>query len=146
MYKRLMLLFTIFVLMTSGCSAKDEPIEKETNLQGDFVQVYYFYNDFRCVSCLRIENYTKEALDENFGKEIGSGKIVFKTINVDKNENKHFIKDYQLYTKSVIVSLVRDGKETKYENLQNVWKYLGDKNKFSEYIKDKLDKYLGELG
>ena len=55
------------------------------------------------------------------------------------------MKDYQLYTKSVVLSLVKDGKEQKYENLPKIWEYVGDTDTFYTYIKTETDEYLAEL-
>ena len=108
------------------------------------INVYYFYGNYRCVSCYKIEKYTKEALYKYFGDELESGKLAYKTVNVEKKSNAHFIDDYGLYTKSVIVSLVNDGKEVRYKNLDNVWGYLGNREKFYEYIKDEVSLFLKE--
>lgn len=109
------------------------------------VIAYYFHTSFRCVSCRKIEQYTEESIKEYFGKQIESGKLIFKVINVDGKENKHFINDYQLYTKSVVLSLVKDGKEVKFKNLGKVWEHLNSKNKFFQYIKDETQKFLDEI-
>ncbi|MCX5726668.1 MAG: nitrophenyl compound nitroreductase subunit ArsF family protein [Candidatus Saganbacteria bacterium] len=107
--------------------------------------VYYFHGNFRCSSCLKIEQYTKESIEVNFKDKIKSGQIVFGVINVADKENEHYIKDYQLYTKSVIVSLTKNGKQLKWKNLTKVWEYLRNKPRFLSYIKDEVDLYLKEL-
>jgi len=107
--------------------------------------VYYFHGNFRCAACHRIEQYTKEAVEQYFGDELDSGKLVFSPVNVEKQGNKDFVKDYQLYTKSVVLSLVKNGDEIKYINLEKVWNYLGNKEQFFSYIKSEVEKYLGEL-
>ncbi len=140
MLKRAILLVAALIMTAGICAADQSDAEK------DHVEVYYFHGDVRCVNCHRIEMYTKEAVDEYFGKEMESGKLVYKVVNVDRKKNQHFVKDYQLYTKSVIVSLVKDGKEVKYENLQGVWNYLGNRELFLDYIKNEVGKYLEELG
>ena len=98
------------------------------------VIAYYFYTNFRCKSCLTIEKYTKEAIEENFEDELSSGKLVFKTINIEEEDNKHFVDDYQLYTKSVVLSLVKDGEEIRFKNLKKVWESLRSKDDFFKYI------------
>ncbi|MFA5362156.1 MAG: nitrophenyl compound nitroreductase subunit ArsF family protein [Candidatus Omnitrophota bacterium] len=112
---------------------------------GDQVIAYYFHGTFRCSSCLKIEMYSKEAIEKYFRNELGSGKLVFKAVNVEEKGNEHYIDDYRLYTKSLIVSLVKDNKEIKSENLKKVWEYIGNKEKFYEYVKNNVDSYLGEL-
>jgi acetone carboxylase gamma subunit len=50
-----------------------------------------------------------------------------------------------LYTKSVVLSLVKAGKEVKWKNLDKVWHLLRDKDKFYQYIKTKVQKFLDSL-
>lgn len=109
------------------------------------VIAYYFHGDFRCVNCYNIEQYTKEALENNFKEELGSGELVFEIVNTDKKENQHFAEDYQLYTKSVVLSLIKDGKEIEYKNLTGVWEYLRDKEGFYNYIKEETEGFLDKL-
>ena len=63
-------------------------------------------------------------------------------INTDLAENKHFIKDYQLYTKSLIIAEFKDGKQVRWKNLAKVWNYLNDRNKFYEYVQSEIKNYL----
>ena len=109
------------------------------------VVAYYFHGNFRCSNCLRIEQYSKEAIEQNFKDELSSGKLVFKVINIETKGNEHFIQDYQLYTKSLVISLVKDGKEVKFDNLTKVWEFLWNRQKFYDYVKEEITKYLKEL-
>jgi len=112
---------------------------------GNQVIAYYFHGTFRCDSCLKIEKYSREAIEQNFKNEINSGKLVFKVINIEDKGNEHFMNDYQLYTKSLVITLVKDGKEVKYENLKLVWEYLSNQSKFHDYVKSGIESYLKEL-
>ena len=104
--------------------------------------VYYFHTNFRCISCRNIEKYTKEALEKFFFDDIASGKIDFKVVNTEEPLNKHFVQDYQLYTKSVVLSKISDGKEIKFKNLDKVWSHLRNKNKLYEYIKEEINNFI----
>jgi len=111
----------------------------------DKVIAYYFHTTFRCPSCYKIEQYTEGAIKEYFEKEIESGNLVYEVINVEGKGSEHFVQDYQLYTKSVVLSFVKDGKEVKFKNLEQVWQLLRNKDKFYKYIKSEVEKYLGQL-
>ncbi len=100
--------------------------------------VYYFHTTFRCHSCTMIEQYTKKAVESAFSEEIKSGRIEMKVINVEEKGNEHFAEDYKLYTKSVIISDLKNGKEASWKNLDKVWTLLGDENKFKEYIQTEI--------
>lgn len=106
------------------------------------VIAYYFHGTFRCTTCRTIEQYSHDAIQMYFAKELGNGKLEFRPVNVDETENKHFIQDYQLVTRSLVLSLVSDGKEMKWKNLPDVWKLVRDKDKFFQYVKDEVAIFL----
>jgi len=77
-------------------------------------------------------------LDVYFADEIASRNIVWKTVNIDKTENSHFIQDYKLVTKSVVLSEVADGKEVGWKNLDQIWQKVGDKDGYLQYIRESI--------
>jgi hypothetical protein len=105
---------------------------------------YYFHGTFRCTTCRTIEQYSHDAIQMYFAKELGNGRLEFRPVNIEEPENKHFIQDYQLVTRSLVLSLVSDGKETKWKNLPDVWKLVRDKDKFFQYVKDEIEIFLKE--
>ncbi len=109
------------------------------------VIVYYFHGSFRCPTCRNLEQYAKQAIQNNFKKELAEGKLIFKTVNVEEKENEHFVNDYQLYTKSLVLSLVKDNKEVKYKNLDKIWGYVRDKTKYMDYVKNEVNNFLKSL-
>jgi hypothetical protein len=104
--------------------------------------VYYFHGNMRCSTCHKLEDYAKEALDMYFADDLAAGKIQWKPTNVDTPSNEHFVKDYSLVTKSVVVSRVLDGREVGWKNLDQIWMKVRDKNSYLEYIRDSIIKFL----
>lgn len=100
--------------------------------------VYYFYGKQRCSTCQTIEKYAKEAVTEGFPAEIKSKKIVFVPVNVEDANNLHFIKDYQLVSRTVVVSRTVNGKEIKWKNLDKVWELVRNKEKYFSYIQTEV--------
>ena len=149
--KKIILISCLIAISVIAMSAfRGVPQTKATEnkpliILGNQVVAYYFHGTFRCSSCLMIEQYSREAIEKYFGNELKLGRLVFKVINVEEKSNEHYINDYQLYTKSLVLSLVKDGKEIKSENLVKVWEYFGNKDKFYEYVKNNVDSYLKEL-
>jgi len=118
--------------------------EAGADVNPDRVVVYYFHTTARCPTCHKIENYTREAVEQKFGEEIEEGMMEFRSVNIEEQGNKHFIKDYKLHTKSVVVSDMKSGKETRWKNLAKVWELVGNKENFFRYIEDEVDLYLQE--
>jgi hypothetical protein len=108
------------------------------------VYAYYFHGTMRCPTCHKLEQYSKEAIESNFKAELASGKLEFKAVNVDEKNNEHYIRDYQLYTKSLVISLVKDGKEVKSRNLEKTWEYVGNKQRFFDYVTQEIKSFLKE--
>lgn len=117
--------------------AADEPSKNK-------VVTYYFHGTFRCPTCTNMEKYVREAIEVNFKDALASGSLEFKTVNVEEPGNEHFAGDYQLYTKSLVLSLVKNGKEVHWRNLEKIWEYSGNKQKFMAYIVKELNKFLKE--
>lgn len=108
------------------------------------VIVYYFHGSIRCPTCHQLEQYAQEAVESGFKDALASGRLEFKAVNVEDKGNEHYGDDYKLYTKSLILSLVKDGKEIKWKNLNKIWEYAGNKQKYLEYVKNEIIAFLEE--
>lgn len=106
------------------------------------VMAYYFHGSFRCPTCMNMEKYSREAIETNFKDDLASGKLEFKAMNVEERGNEHFVDDYKLYTKSLILSLVKDGKEVKSKNLDKIWELARNKQKFMDYVTGELNAFM----
>jgi hypothetical protein len=106
------------------------------------VIAYYFHGTRRCSNCIKIESYTKEAIDSAYGAALKDSSLVWRVVNTDEEANNHFLDDYQLYTKSVVLVDMQDGKQVRWKNLEKVWDYLGDKEAFKKYIRDEVALFL----
>ncbi|MFA6448853.1 MAG: nitrophenyl compound nitroreductase subunit ArsF family protein [bacterium] len=106
------------------------------------VVAYYFHGAARCVSCKTLEAITAEAINKGFEKELKDGTLEWKVVNVEEKGNEHFIQDYKLYTKSVVLSDMRDGKEKTWKNLDKVWELLRDKDAFQKYITEETRAFM----
>lgn len=102
------------------------------------VIVYYLHGDARCPTCFKLESFAKSEVESDFADAIKSGKVEWKTINIDEKGNEHFAQDYKLYTKSVIVSTQKDGKEESWKNLDQIWQLVHDESTYREYIKKEV--------
>lgn len=106
------------------------------------VLVTYFTSDQRCPTCVKIEKLTREAVESGFPKELGRGEVRFQTVNFDRPGNKHFIKDYGLSFKTVVVSNRRLGKEMKWDKFDKVWDLVGEPEAFASYLQEGIRKHI----
>ena len=108
------------------------------------VVAYYFLTTARCATCLKIEAYSQEAILTGFPQDIKKGRLDWQVINVEEIKNRHFIKDYQLITKSVVLVAFENGKQTEWTNLSRVWELAGNKDVFVKYIQDEMRTFLNK--
>ena len=157
--KKRILKFALIALAGVGCWAaiqqarqvadlpavRQEVVTTQPGVAPDVIQVTYFSSDVRCATCMRIERLTRETVTKNFPAELANGRIVLQTINLDGPGNEHFVQDYQLISKTVIVSDRAKGQEVQWENLQGVWSKQKDEQAFEAYVVDAVRRHLGSV-
>lgn len=140
-------LFSVFlaIAVLSRISTNILPVAQAgEQAKGAHVIAYYFHGTMRCHTCHKLEQYSKETIETYFKDVLASGKLEFKAVNVDDKGNEHYNGDYQLYTKSLVLSLVKDGKQIKWKNLDKIWEFVGNKQRFIDYVKSGVAEFLKE--
>jgi len=131
--------------VVSGSVVKPAPDssanEGQTKNQAKLI-AYYYHGNVRCATCRRIEAYTKEAIDSAFADQLKSGALEWHVVNIDSAQNKHFVDDYQLYTRSVVLANLRDGKQVRWKNLDKIWTLVRNKPEFAKYIQSEVKLFL----
>lgn len=123
--KKLLLVFTAFLVISNVVFASDK------------VNVYYFYGKPRCATCMKIEKYTQSAVISMKDKD-----VIYKGIDMERPENASMVKKYNLFTKSVIISKLKNGKE-QWKNLDKIWVKVNNQKDFEEYIITEVKKFKG---
>jgi hypothetical protein len=135
-------------LIVSSLRNSDAENKLEANSTSTKIEVrdgytaYYFHTTARCYTCKLIEKYANETIKSNFLKELDTGKLKWKVINVENPGNKHFITDFKLHTKSLVVTLTEKGKVIKWKNLEDVWKYARNEQQYKKYVKTEITKFM----
>lgn len=135
--KILFMIFIAFMVVISSDTKAETPTIDKTI-------VYYFHGDMRCMTCNKMEKYTKESIEASFEKELATANVEVQIINTDEKENKHFLTDYSLYTKSVVLSKIENGKEKKFKNLDQIWNLVRDEPAFKTYVKNETALFIKE--
>lgn len=153
----LKLVLTVFVLASvvaiifsetksaPNLSQTPTPVSEEKIATPDHqVIAYYFHGSARCTNCRSFEAYTEEALKGGFGEALKDGLLVWKVVNLEEKGNEHFVTDYQLHTKSVVLSDVQNGHETQWKNLDKIWDLVKNKDDFITYIQQETAMLMGK--
>ena len=108
------------------------------------IVAYYFHGNKRCSTCRKLEAYSEEAITGGFTSELESGELEWRVVNTDEDGNAHFVTDFELVTKSVVLVEYRDGEVVRWKNLKLVWQLVGDQDGFLRYVRDETRDFLAE--
>lgn len=136
------ILLTFLLAVSAFAVEAVESTEAHASTSSHYFIATYFHTTLRCPTCHRIEKLTEEAIKSTFADELKNGKLVWRAINVEESGNSHYNADYQLFTKSVIVSEVKDGKELRWKNLQKIWVLVRDEDAFRQYITSEVNAWM----
>jgi len=140
-------LVAVVILMGSPVAVADEAetvAVTETTDSGDAVVAFYFHGNKRCSTCRKLEAYSDEAITGGFASELDSGELEWRVVNTDEEANAHFVTDFELVTKSVVLVEYRDGEVVRFKNLKLVWQLVGDQDGFLRYVRDETRDFLAE--
>jgi len=118
--------------------------KSQVGVQSRTVVAYYFHGSFRCQTCRKLEAFSREAVESGFPEDLKAGRIEWRVINVEEPGNEHFIQDYQLVSKALVLVAKDGSKQTQWKNLQDIWTLVNNKEAFIKYVQTEIRSYLGE--
>jgi hypothetical protein len=108
------------------------------------VIAYYFHTNTRCSTCIKIEAYSKEAIEKGFADELKNGTLEWRVVNYENPVNRHFMQDFRLVSKSLVLVNIVNRKQTEWTNLKMVWQLTGRKDAFLNYVRKEVRGYLAK--
>ena len=111
----------------------------------DRVDVVYFHRTNRCYSCIYAETGILYTLETYFEKELSSGKLAFKSVDVQDASNAAIIKKYDAYTSQLFINAVT-GDTERIEHVTEIWQFIGNDEAFCQLVKTKIEKALEGAG
>ena len=85
--------------MRSETAVNQKPVKEET------VHVYYFHTSRRCVTCMTIERVARNIVKDQYADD---KKVVFKSVNIEEDENKKLAEKFKVAGSSLLVSCGKD--------------------------------------
>jgi len=134
------------VLLCFGAKALAGDTSPAKEKASPHVIAYYFHGNYRCQTCTTLERLSRQAINEKFANELKSGQLEFKSVNVDESPNQHFIADFGLYTKSLVLVEMKDGRVARHKNLGKIWTLWRDEPAFEKYVQDEVSAFMKDAG
>lgn len=107
------------------------------------VEVLYFHGPQRCKTCVALQKAAKELVDTKFAKELKSGRVIFREIDLTTKEGETLGDRYEVAWSSLVV-VRKQGKKEKSEDLtEDGFRYaVNNKAKIQSILQNKITEYL----
>lgn len=144
----LLLVIAAAAVLTAGCTGGGGEWVNGSSTEVSYtgsnvekVEIFHFYGDSRCTSCVILGDFAEESVNTYYAPELSSGRLVFDHINIDVPENREIVERYGPTGSSLWIGIY-DENGFHAEELIAPWYMLGDKQTFMEYIKAVIDQQL----
>ena len=108
--KNVLLILTLCVGMVACSGGKTKSVSENQQTKKDVVEVLYFHGAQRCATCMAIEKNTKELLEAAYAEQLKSGKLVFSSVDITKEEA--LAERYEVsWSSLILVDYDKSGKE-----------------------------------
>ena len=121
---------------------KERDVAKKDDAAKERVVVMYFHRTQRCPTCMKMGNYTEEAVKKGFVKELKSARVSLHFIDFQDEKNAAFTKAFEITGPTLIVAKGKGDEVAEYKNLQEMWTKVRDKDAFLEYVQTNVKSYL----
>lgn len=129
---------SVAAIFASTALAAEQPAKPPA----DRVVVMYFHRTRRCPTCLKMGDYSEEAVQKGFAKQVEGGTVEFHYIDFQDKKNAALAKGYGVDGPALIVAKVVDNKVKEFKNLPEIWTHVGDKPAFLKYVRKNVEAYL----
>lgn len=109
------------------------------------VLVTNYHGDIRCETCVGIGRLAQEAVEAGFAPELASGRLRWRTANFDHPQFSPALEQYQIVSSTVVVSVLQDGRERSWRNLEDVWTLHEKPEAFRDLIQGQVREGLNSL-
>jgi len=134
-----------FLFFFTACQGQDNSKTIATTDTSSKIEVIDFYGTHRCVTCEAIEANARYTVETYFQEEEKSGKVTFKTVNVDDEKNYDIAERFEATGTALFINVVKDGKEQHIDLTNFAFAKGRDQEAFSSELKAKIKEQLKTL-
>ena len=139
--KNVLLILTLCVGMVACSGGKTKSVAENQQTKKNVVEVLYFHGAQRCATCMAIEKNTKELLEAAYAEQLKSGKLVFSSVDITKEEA--LAERYEVsWSSLILVDYDKSGKE----RATNLTEFaFGNARTASDKFKEGLSEQITEM-
>jgi len=105
----------------------------------DGIVVLNFHAAIRCDACREIGTEAQALLETDYRDELKTGRMQWRSVNYEAPANKHFVRDYDLTTSTIVVTRREGGRDVEWQRLDDVWEHVFDGPAMRAYLKKQID-------
>ena len=109
------------------------------------VVAYYFHDTTRCYTCRKIEALSHDVVISDFSPQLKTDQLEWQSVNVEQPGNEHLFDDYKLVSWSLVLVTYKNGRQTEYKNLTDVWTLANNEPAFRSYVKSGIQAALEKV-
>ena len=124
----------IFLLFVSLCLLSLNNKAQNKQVETPSLQVIQFHLEHRCISCLKIEKFTKASLTKYFPG------VPFELVNVEEKKNAKKAEEFQASGTALYLYDPKTGK--KKDLTASAFMNVGDEAKFESELKKAIEEFI----
>lgn len=98
---------------------------------------FYFHGNKRCDACNSIERLTRAAMKP----DTDAGTVEIRSINVDDPAHAHFVTDFALAVRTVVLAEEVGGRYPRWKRLDECWSRYEEPEDFTAYLQANLQAF-----
>jgi hypothetical protein len=107
------------------------------------VAAYYFYTTDRDEDSRKAEKLAYDALTSQFSAALRAGKLEWYALNSDLPENKHYLTNYGVPPRSLLIIEYKGSQALQWRNCDKIWNLVNNEESFKNYVIKEVNGYLG---
>ncbi len=131
-------------LRKQGGISTGQPFSLAGEAAQDTLVAYYFYSNTRCPTCRAIESQSYETVHSDFADQLNSEELIWKTLNYEQPATAPLRTKFEIQMPVVVLARMKDGQVDEWKRLDRVWGLVKDEQAFRTYVRDEIQKMLGE--
>ena len=153
MKKAIIYLITLLLIASCTGNKKAESFSEKQNEEAQqanqkaidekvgTVELLYFHGKQRCLTCMAIEKFSTETVAKEFQEQVDSGKLIYKIIDIDKEEA---LADKYKVASSSLILITHTSQGEKVTNLTQ-FAFSCARKESEKFCKDLTEIIKGEL-
>ena len=137
-------LLVFFAFNFSSCNSSNSTKEKEdSKAKQNVLMVYSFHGTRQCSTCKHMKAYTKATLEKYFKKEMQSGDLIYRVVDVDDESNYDLAEKFEATGTALMADKIVAGKDHILDWSNFAFEYAnGDQATYEKELKKLVDKQL----